>query len=80
MAQEIVKIAGFPGGENFNPGAGIGDFPDQSVFPEIELDQVKRQIGFDFIFVTTATTDARAKAMLKALGMPFRDNVKEDAA
>ena len=37
-------------------------------------------IGFDFIFVTSAKTDAQAKAMLKALGMPFRDNVKEEAA
>jgi large subunit ribosomal protein L5 len=55
-------------------------FPDQSVFPEIELDQIKRQIGFDFIFVTSAKTDAEAKAMLKGLGMPFRDNVKEEAA
>ena len=55
-------------------------FPDQAIFPEIELDQIKRQIGFDFIFVTSAKTDAQAKAMLKALGMPFRDNVKEEAA
>jgi len=55
-------------------------FSDQSIFPEIELDQIKRQIGFDFIFVTSAKTDAQAKAMLKALGMPFRDNVKEEDA
>jgi len=53
-------------------------FSDQSIFPEIELDQIKRQIGFDFIFVTSAKTDAQAKAMLKALGMPFRDNVKTE--
>lgn len=55
-------------------------FADQSIFPEIELDQIKRQIGFDFIFVTSAKTDPEAKALLKALGMPFRDNVKEEDA
>ena len=55
-------------------------FPDQSIFPEIELDQIRRQIGFDFIFVTSAKTDPEAKALLKALGMPFRDNVKEEDA
>ena len=31
---------------------------DQSIFPEIEIDQIKRQIGFDLIFVTSAPTDA----------------------
>jgi large subunit ribosomal protein L5 len=55
-------------------------FSDQAIFPEIELDKIKRQIGFDFIFVTSAKTDAQAKAMLKALGMPFRDNRKEEDA
>ena len=46
---------------------------DQSIFPEIELDQIKRQIGFDLIFVTTANTDAEGRALLTELGMPFRD-------
>ncbi|MGA0899532.1 MAG: 50S ribosomal protein L5 [Luteolibacter sp.] len=46
---------------------------DQSIFPEIELDQIKRQIGFDMIVVTTANTDAEGRALLSELGMPFRD-------
>jgi len=46
---------------------------DQSIFPEIELDQIKRQIGFDLIFVTSANTDAEGRALLTELGMPFRD-------
>jgi len=48
--------------------------PDQSIFPEVELDQIKRQIGFDLIFVTTAKDDHAGRELLRALGMPFRDN------
>lgn len=53
-----------------NYAVGISD---QSIFPEIELDQIKRQIGFDVIMVTSATTDDEAREMLRAMGMPFRD-------
>lgn len=51
---------------------------DQSIFPEIELDKIKRQLGFDLIFVTTATTDDEGRSLLKALGMPYRDTKKSD--
>ncbi len=46
---------------------------DQTIFPEIEIDQVKRTIGFDLIFVTTARTDEEGRQLLAELGMPFRD-------
>lgn len=49
---------------------------EQSIFPEIEIDQIKRPIGFDLIFVTTAPTDAEGRALLAELGMPFRDMKK----
>jgi large subunit ribosomal protein L5 len=49
---------------------------EQSIFPEIEIDQIKRPIGFDLIFVTTAPTDAEGRALLSELGMPFRDMKK----
>ncbi len=52
-----------------NYACGISD---QSIFPEVELDQIKRNIGFDLIFVTTATSDAYAKKLLELLGFPFR--------
>ena len=70
-----LPFKSFDGRGNYAVG-----FPDQSIFPEVELDQIKRQIGFDFIFVTSAPTDAEGKALLKALGMPFRDKIKEDDA
>ena len=53
-------------------------FADQTIFPEIELDQVKRQIGFDLIFVTSAKTDNEGRELLIALGMPFRDIKKAE--
>ena len=49
---------------------------EQSIFPEIEIDQIKRPIGFDLIFVTSARTDAEGRSLLSELGMPFRDMKK----
>ncbi len=51
---------------------------DQSIFPEVELDQIKRQIGFDLIFVTSAETDDAGRSLLRQLGMPFRENKKTE--
>jgi large subunit ribosomal protein L5 len=45
---------------------------DQQVFPEINLDQVKRTQGMNITFVTSATTDAECFELLKGLGMPFK--------
>ncbi len=41
------------------------------VFPEIEFDKVDAVRGMDIIICTTASTDAEAKALLKAFNMPF---------
>lgn len=60
---------------NGNYAVGIAD---QSIFPEIELDQIKRQIGFDLIFVTSAKTDAEGRDLLRELGIPFRDQKKAE--
>ena len=58
-----------------NYAVGISD---QSIFPEIELDQIKRQIGFDLIFVTSAETDDEGRDLLAELGIPFRAVKKAD--
>jgi len=44
---------------------------EQLVFPEVNYDQVDAVRGMDIIIVTTAKTDAEAKALLKAFHMPF---------
>ncbi len=45
--------------------------PDQTIFPEIELDKIKRQQGMDITIVTSAPTDGEAYDLLKMMGMPF---------
>jgi len=42
------------------------------IFPEINIDKVEQVKGFTISFVTTARTDAEGRALLRALGMPFR--------
>jgi large subunit ribosomal protein L5 len=44
---------------------------EQLVFPEIDYDKVDSVRGMDIVIVTTAKTDAEAKALLKAFDMPF---------
>jgi large subunit ribosomal protein L5 len=63
-----IPTKSFDGRGNYAVG-----IPDQSIFPEIEIDQIKRQIGFDLIFVTTAKTDDEGRELLRALGLPFRE-------
>jgi large subunit ribosomal protein L5 len=44
---------------------------DQTIFPEIDLDKIKRHQGMDITFVTSARTDAEAYDLLRLLGLPF---------
>src|SRR5512141_2777472 len=45
---------------------------DQLIFPEIDYAKVEHQKGMNITIVTTAKTDEHARALLKAVGMPFR--------
>jgi large subunit ribosomal protein L5 len=47
--------------------------PDQTIFPEIELEKIKRQQGMDITIVTTAATDAQAQDLLRLMGFPFAE-------
>jgi large subunit ribosomal protein L5 len=69
-----VSARAFDGRGNYTLGV-----PDQAIFPEVELDKIKRQIGFDVTIVTTATNNEDAKLLLSELGMPFSDRVKKAA-
>jgi large subunit ribosomal protein L5 len=46
---------------------------EQIIFPEINYDKVDRIKGMNVTFVTTAETDEQGRALLKSLGMPFRN-------
>ena len=61
-----ISPRSFDGSGNYSMGVG-----DQSIFPEIELDKVKRTQGMDITIVTTAKTNEEAKDLLTKLGMPF---------
>ena len=63
----IPANKGFDGNGNFAMG-----LKEQIVFPEIEYDKVTDVRGMDIIFVTTAKTNAEAKALLKLLDIPFQ--------
>jgi large subunit ribosomal protein L5 len=67
-----VPPRGFDGHGNYTLGVS-----DQSIFPEVELDKIKRNIGFDVTIVTTARTNAEAKSLLSEMGMPFSDRAKK---
>ncbi len=67
-----VSTKAFDGNGNYTLGV-----TDQSIFPEIELDKIKRNIGFDITIVTTARTNEEAKSLLSELGMPFADKAKK---
>ena len=46
---------------------------DQTIFPEIELDKIKRQQGMDITIVTSAKNDAAAMDLLKLMGFPLAE-------
>jgi len=63
-----VSPKGFDGRGNFNLG-----LDEQIIFPEIEYDKIVRVKGVSIAIGTTAATDDEGRALLKALGFPFRE-------
>ena len=49
---------------------------DQQVFPELNLDEVKRAQGMNITFVTSAKTDSECFELLKLMGMPYKRSEK----
>jgi large subunit ribosomal protein L5 len=70
-----VSPKAFDGHGNYTLGV-----PDQAIFPEVELDKIKRNIGFDVTICTSARTNEEAKSLLAEMGMPFSDRAKKPAA
>jgi large subunit ribosomal protein L5 len=59
----------FDGNGNYTFG-----LTEQSMFHEIDQDRIDRVRGMDITVVTTATNDDEGRALLKALGFPFKEN------
>jgi large subunit ribosomal protein L5 len=62
-----VSARAFDGRGNYSLG-----LKDQLIFPEINYAKVQRTIGMNIAIVTSAPTDAEARALLTRLGMPFQ--------
>jgi large subunit ribosomal protein L5 len=49
---------------------------EQIIFPEIDLDKISKIMGLEITFVTSAATDEEGAALLKAFGIPFKNDKK----
>jgi len=71
VSPRIRDFRGFP-----VKGDGTGNYSlgieEQQIFPEINLDEVKRTQGMNITFITTAKTDEECFELLKLLGFPFK--------
>nr|UNJ15581.1 ribosomal protein L5 [Cyanidiaceae sp.] len=63
-----LSTKNFDGSGNYNLGV-----KEQAIFPEIDFDKIDYSYGLNISIITTANNDEEGKALLKLLGMPFRD-------
>ena len=63
-----INDRSFDGRGNYSIGV-----TEQIIFPEIDIDKVNRISGMNITIVTSAKTDAEALALLKHLGLPFKN-------
>lgn len=64
-----ISPKSFDGRGNYSLG-----IREQLIFPEIDYDSIDQIRGMDVSIITTANTDEEGRALLKAMGMPFRDS------
>jgi len=64
-----INATGFDGRGNYNLG-----IEEQIIFPEIDIDKVRKIEGMNITFETSAETDKEAKSLLTELGLPFQKN------
>jgi len=63
-----INDKGFDGRGNYTLG-----ITEQIIFPEINIDKINKIMGMDITFVTSASTDPEALELLKAFGLPFKN-------
>ncbi|WP_185862510.1 50S ribosomal protein L5 [Blattabacterium cuenoti] len=63
-----VKINSFDGNGNYNMGIS-----EQVIYPEINIDQIKKNMGMNITFATSAKTNTEAKSLLSHFGIPFKN-------
>lgn len=67
-----INDKGFDGRGNYTFG-----IPEQLIFPEINIDKVTKINGMDITFVTSAKSDREGFALLKAFGLPFKNQKRQ---
>ena len=68
-----ISEKGFDGRGNYTMG-----IKEQIAFPEISIDKISKITGMDITFVTNTNSDSEALAVLKELGLPFKQNDKAE--
>jgi large subunit ribosomal protein L5 len=68
-----INDKSFDGRGNYTLGV-----TEQIIFPEIDIDKVNKITGMDITFVTTASTNEEAFELLKEMGMPFKNIIKNN--
>lgn len=68
-----INDKSFDGRGNYSMG-----ITEHIIFPEIDIDKVSKITGMDITFVTSAQTDAEALALLKLLGLPFKNQQRSN--
>lgn len=66
-----ISVKGFDGRGNYNLG-----IKDVSIFPEVSVENIERIHGLQITIATTAKNDYEGYLLLKALGFPFKDEIK----
>lgn len=64
-----IKITGFDKNGNYNMG-----IVEQIIFPEIDIDKIKRISGMNISFITSSKNNEEAKYLLNKFGLPFKKN------
>ena len=67
-----ISPKSFDGRGNFNLG-----LEEQLMFPELNYDTIDQIRGMDIAIVTTSSNDQEGRALLKELGMPFREKATQ---
>lgn len=71
VSPHIRDFRGFPEKCDGNGNYTLG-IDDHQIFPELDLDKVKRSLGMDITFVTSAKNDDECRELLRLLGLPFK--------
>jgi large subunit ribosomal protein L5 len=62
-----IPRRGFDGSGNYTMG-----IKEQTIFVEVDIEKISQTLGMDITFVTSAKSDEGGRALLEALGLPFR--------